>query len=76
MQEKIIHLIYPPQLVEVPVIQQLIREFELTVNIIRADLSLDSGWIEIKLSGSEQEIEKAETWLKNSGMELQTKEEK
>jgi ABC-type methionine transport system ATPase subunit len=72
MQEQIIRLIYPPHLVDVPVIHQLIREFDLTVNITGADLSAESGWIDVKLSGSQREIEEATKWLLKTGLRLQS----
>jgi ABC-type methionine transport system ATPase subunit len=75
MQEQIIRLIYPPHLTEVPVIHQLIRQFDLTVNITRADLSAESRWIEVKISGHKQVIEEATAWLKSTGLQLLSTEE-
>ncbi|MFN3309255.1 MAG: NIL domain-containing protein, partial [Anaerolineales bacterium] len=33
-----VRLIYPPSLLRVPVINQLIKEFDITVNILRAQI--------------------------------------
>lgn len=72
MQEQVIRLIYPPQLLDVPIINQLIRRYELTVNILRAQVGPDEGWVDIQLSGSSAAIEDAMGWLSSQGVEVQS----
>jgi L-aspartate semialdehyde sulfurtransferase ferredoxin len=72
MTEKIIRLIFPPTLVDAPIIYQLIRQHEVAVNILRADISAESGWIDINLSGSVDAVEGAISWLQGQGVELTT----
>jgi hypothetical protein len=45
--------------------------FELTVNIHQAQITLEEGWLEIDLSGEEQEIEDAISWLKDAGLKVE-----
>jgi len=71
MPDQIVRLIYPPHLLDVPVINQLIRRFDLTVNILRAQVSPDEGWVDVQLSGSAAAIESAATWLAGRGIEVQ-----
>ncbi|MBC8509029.1 MAG: FeS-binding protein [Anaerolineales bacterium] len=70
MDDQIIRLVYPPQLIDVPVINQLIRSYELTVNILRAQVTPEEGWVEIQLTGKMVEIEEAITWLVRQGIEV------
>ena len=71
MQEQVIRLIYPPQLLDVPIINQLIRRYELTVNILRAQVNPTEGWVDIQLSGTSAAIENAIDWLSSQGIEIQ-----
>ncbi len=70
MDEQIIRLVYPAHLIDVPVINQLIRSYELTVNILRAQVTPKEGWVEIQLTGKLAEIEEAITWLVGQGIEV------
>ena len=71
MQTQAIRLIYPPQLLDVPIINQLIRRYELTVNILRAQVGPDEGWVDIQLTGTSAAIEDAMGWLSAKGVEVQ-----
>lgn len=70
MGEQNVRLIYPPSLVNVPVIHQLIRHYDLTVNILKAQITPEQGWLEIQLAGEEAEINEATAWLKLQGIEV------
>jgi len=70
MEDSIIRLIYPPTLINVPVIYQLIRKYDLAVNILRARITPDHGWIEIKLTGDSPVIKEALNWLQEMGIEI------
>ena len=71
MTEQVIRLIYPPNLLDVPVINQLIRRYDLTVNILRAQVTPQEGWVDVQLSGNSAAIEDAMAWLTNQGIEVQ-----
>lgn len=70
MAETILRLIYPSHLLDVPVINQLIRSYDLTVNILRAQVTPDEGWVEIQLSGESNSIADAIAWLTDRGIEV------
>ncbi len=73
MAEQVLRLIYPPTLLNVPVVNKLIRSYtELTVNILRAEVDATRGWIEIQLVGHSSLIESAIGWLRSQGIEVQT----
>lgn len=69
MIDQTIRLIYPSTMVNVPVIYQLIRSFDLVVNIVGAEIRGHQGWIEISLSGEEAVIREAISWLKAQGIQ-------
>jgi D-methionine transport system ATP-binding protein len=70
MSDQVIRLVYPASLLHVPIINQLIRRYELTVNIIRAQIGDDQGWMEVQLAGDPVVIDDAITWLKTQGVEV------
>ncbi len=70
-----VRMVYPPDLLEVPVVNQLIRRFNITLNIHRAEIGVDSGWIEAQISGEQAEIDAALAWLKERGLQIEPLEE-
>ncbi len=55
---------------EQPWICRLCREFNVTVNIVKANVDRDFGWIQIRLDGSTEEIQRAIAWLMQTGMHV------
>jgi ABC-type methionine transport system ATPase subunit len=71
MAHQVVRLTYPEHLLSVPVINQLIRHFDLTVNILRAQIGGTDRWLEVQLAGDPGIIEEAIGWLENQGIEIQ-----
>jgi ABC-type methionine transport system ATPase subunit len=70
MPNRTLRLNYPAALLRQPIIQQLIRKFEVSVNIVRAQISLEEGWLEIEIEGEEGELTRAQAWLKEQGIQV------
>jgi ABC-type methionine transport system ATPase subunit len=70
MADQTIRLVYPSTLVNVPVINQLIRNFDVTVNIVGAQVTGGEGWIDIQISGDDLIIKDALGWLESQGIEV------
>lgn len=70
MPDQVIRLIYPPHLLDVPIINQLIRRYNLTFNILRAEVTIKEGWVDVQLSGNDAAIENAIAWLSGQGVEI------
>ncbi len=70
MATRAVRLVYPPSLLNRPIINQLIRRFELTINILRAQISLEEGWLEVEFTGEPSEIDRAVGWLTSEGIEV------
>jgi hypothetical protein len=49
----------------------LIRQYDLTVNILRAQVTPQEGWVDVQLTGSAAAIENATSWLSGRGIEVQ-----
>lgn len=75
MTEIVYRLTYPANLVSVPIINQLIRQFDITVNILKAQITPEQGWIEVQLAGNPIIVEDAIAWLKTQGIEVNYKTE-
>lgn len=71
MAEKTIRLEYPPALMNVPVIHRLIRQFDVTVTILGAQISSEQGWVILQMSGDEALIQQAIEWLKGLNIDVQ-----
>jgi ABC-type methionine transport system ATPase subunit len=71
MAHQVVKLIYPEHLLSVPVINQLIRHYDLTVNILRAQIGGTDRWLEVQLAGDPAIIEEAIAWLEDQGIEIQ-----
>ena len=72
MTEQVLRLIYPPSVVNIPIVNQLIRNYsDLTVNILRAEVNPTEGWLEVQLVGSASVIESSIDWLRQQGVEVQ-----
>ncbi len=66
-----VRMVYPPELLDVPVVNQLIRRFEITLNINRAEIGTESGWIEAHLTGKPSEVDSALAWLREKGIRVE-----
>jgi ABC-type methionine transport system ATPase subunit len=71
MKETLVRLVYPPDLLRVPVLNQLIQHFDLTVNILRAQVGAEAGWIELQIGGEDAIVESALNWLRERGIYVQ-----
>ena len=70
MLSQSVRLIFPPSLHDEPIINKLMRQYSFTVNILRANVTSDQGWIDIQISGKAPEIENSISWLREQGVEV------
>ena len=70
MEDRRVRLLYPPTLVNIPVIYQLIKQFDLTINILGARINPEEGWVDLQVSGHGEVIQKAVAWLNSQGIEV------
>ncbi len=56
--------------VDQPWIWTIAREFNVRVNIKKANIDDDYGWVQIELTGPIEEIQRATAWLMTTGMHV------
>jgi L-aspartate semialdehyde sulfurtransferase ferredoxin len=62
---------FPSILVEQPVIYHLVKDYDLMVNILRADINpKKEGRLMLELSGSETDYRRALDWLQAQGLTI------
>ena len=54
-----------------PWLWRLGREFNVRVNIIRATVDEDFGWMHVRLEGPVEDIQRATAWLMTTGMHIE-----
>lgn len=57
--------------VQEPWIWRLSRDFNVRVNIRKANVDADFGWIQVELEGSIEEIQRATAWLMTTGLTVE-----
>lgn len=67
---RLLRLNYPPALVREPILHRLIRQFDLTVSVLGAQIGMDEGWVELQASGSTTELQRAVAWLTAEGLRV------
>src|SRR5262249_57540939 len=59
-----VRLTFPPALIQEPIVYRLVKDFDIVINIRRADVKADHGWIALELAGDEGALERGVKWLK------------
>jgi L-aspartate semialdehyde sulfurtransferase ferredoxin len=68
-------LTFPAKLKDEPILCNLCKKINIILNILEASFSTETGWAIIILEGKSEEIEKALTYLKNQGVEIEDNQE-
>src|SRR5438034_7647325 len=53
-----LRLTFPTELIQEPIVYRLVKDFDLVINIRRADVKADHGWIALELEGDEGALER------------------
>lgn len=70
MAKKRVHLTFNKQLVREPVLWQIGQEFNLVLNIRRADVQADMGWVELEMEGEQDGLENAMEAFQKRGVRV------
>lgn len=74
-QTRKFQLHYPLERLTEPVVTRLVTEYDLTPNILRADVdAVSGGWLVVELSGDETRLDAALQWLRSQGLLVQETE--
>lgn len=72
MPSRKIVLTFPKEKIDKPIVYRLIRDFDLTFNILKASITPDQeGHMVLELTGENSEIEKGMNFLKSEGVFIQ-----
>ncbi len=64
------HLTFPEHLVQVPLVYRLVRDHDLVVNLRRADIDVEFGWIVLEVSGDPERITAGRAFLEEAGVSV------
>jgi ABC-type methionine transport system ATPase subunit len=70
MSKQRVKFTFPENLITVPVIYELGKEFNIVTNIRRADVTEDRGWVVLELEGDLEEIERGLAWVAEQGVRV------
>jgi hypothetical protein len=70
MASRRVRFTFPRELIQIPLIWQLGKEFNLVTNIRMADVDEDFGWVVLELEGQESEIDRGLDWAEAKGVRI------
>jgi L-aspartate semialdehyde sulfurtransferase ferredoxin len=65
-----VRLTFPTALIQEPIVYRLVKDFDIVINIRRAEVKADHGWIALELEGNEHALERGVKWLKDKGVQV------
>jgi ABC-type methionine transport system ATPase subunit len=66
-----VRLTFPSSLIQQPIIYRLVKDFDIVINIRRADVKEDYGWVALELEAKDEKtLEKGVAWLKATGVQV------
>ncbi len=65
-----VKLTFLQQLITLPIIYELGKEFNVVTNIRRADVTQEHGWVVLELEGDMEEIERGLDWVAAKGVRV------
>ena len=57
-----------------PIVSKLCREFNVQINIVKANVDSDFGWLKLQLDGPVEEIQRATAWLMTTGVHVEAEQ--
>ena len=64
-------LTYPRELIREPLLYQLVKKFDLIFNIRGASVSEEMGLVAVEFEGTNEQIERALAWLRQTGVTVE-----
>jgi ABC-type methionine transport system ATPase subunit len=65
-----LRLTFPSNLVQEPIVYRLVKDFDIVINIRRADVKADHGWMALELDGDADALARGVRWLKERGVQV------
>ena len=65
-----VRLTFPPSLIQEPILYRLVKDFDIVINIRRADVKADYGWVMLEMEADEPVLQRGVAWLKERGVQI------
>lgn len=65
-----LHLTFPEQLIQEPIIWRLGRQYDIITNVRRANVEDKVGWIILEVEGTEEALEQGIGWMTEMGVQV------
>lgn len=65
-----VRLTFPAHLIQEPILYRLVKDFDIVINIRRADVKADYGWVALEMEAAEDTLDRGVAWLKQRGVQV------
>jgi ABC-type methionine transport system ATPase subunit len=65
---------FPEELVDRPMVYEMVKRFDVVPNIRRANVEAHSGWVILELGGDDAQVDAAVAYLEEVGCTVNTME--
>ncbi|MGZ4120972.1 MAG: NIL domain-containing protein [Actinomycetota bacterium] len=72
MSKRRVHLTFPEDLVQEPIIFNLGKRFDVVTNIRRANVEESFGWVILELDGDDRALDEGLKYLEDLGVQINT----
>lgn len=70
MAKQRVKFTFPQELITLPIIYELGKQFNIVTNVRRADVTEDRGWVVLEMDGAISEIERGLEWVAAKGVRV------
>ncbi len=70
MAKQRVKFTFPQELITLPIIYELGKQFNVVTNVRRADVTEDRGWVVLEIDGPIEEIERGLEWVAAKGVRV------
>jgi len=65
-----VRLTFPSNLIQEPILYRLVKDFDIVINIRRADVKAAYGWVVLEMEADEKTLQRGVDWLKQRGVQV------
>lgn len=65
-----VRLTFPASLVQEPILYRLVKDFDILINIRRAEVKVDHGWVALEMEADQETLDRGVAWLKQRGVQV------
>jgi ABC-type methionine transport system ATPase subunit len=69
-----LHVSFPEELVDRPMVYEMVKAYDVVPNIRRANVEAHSGWVILELTGEREQLDAAIRYLQDVGCTVNTME--